>query len=80
MSSARNAGESAICPVPAPPSAEIARVECAKCRRERDLSGARGNSLRIVRVERAKLRASAGEFVVQTLVRGVSGELADENW
>ena len=37
--SARNAGESAICPVRAQPSAEIARVECAKCRRECDLSG-----------------------------------------
>ena len=36
MSSARNAGETAICPVRAQPSAEIARVECAKCRRECD--------------------------------------------
>ena len=41
MSSARNAGESAIRPVCAQPSAEIVRVECAKCRRECDLSGAR---------------------------------------
>ena len=41
VSSAQNAGESAICRVPAQPSAEIARVECAKCRRECDLSGAR---------------------------------------
>ena len=40
-SSARNAGESAICPMRAQPSAEIVRVECAKCRRECDLSGAR---------------------------------------
>ena len=40
-SSARNAGQSAICPVPAQPSAEIVRVECAKCRRECDFSGAR---------------------------------------
>ena len=40
-SSARNAGESAICPAHAQPSAEIVRVECAKCRRECDLSGAR---------------------------------------
>ena len=39
--SARNAGESAICPVHAQPSAEIVRVECAKCRRECDLSGVR---------------------------------------
>ena len=41
MSSARNAGESAICRLPAQPSAKIARVESAKCRRECDLSGAR---------------------------------------
>ena len=38
VSSARNAGESAICPVRAQASAEIVRVECAKCRRECDLS------------------------------------------
>ena len=41
MSSARNAGESATCPVRAQPFAEIVRVECAKCRRECDLSGPR---------------------------------------
>ena len=41
VSSARNAGESAICRVPAQPSAEIVRVECAKCRRECDLPAAR---------------------------------------
>ena len=41
VSSARNAGESAIWPVPTQPSAEIVRVECAKCRRECDLSCAR---------------------------------------
>ena len=41
VSSARNAGESAICPVRAQPSAEIVRVECAKCRRECDVPGAR---------------------------------------
>ena len=41
MSSARNAGESAICPARAQPSAEIVRVECAKCRRECDLPGVR---------------------------------------
>ena len=41
VSSARNAGESAMCRVPAQPSAEIARVECAKCRRECDLPAAR---------------------------------------
>ena len=37
VSSARNAGESAICPVRAQPSAEIVRVESANCRREGDL-------------------------------------------
>ena len=41
VSSARNAGESAICPVRVQPSAEIVRVECAKCRRVCDLSGVR---------------------------------------
>ena len=41
VSSARNAGESAICRLRAQPSAEIVRVECAKCRRECDLSGVR---------------------------------------
>ena len=40
-SSAPNAGESAICPMRAEPSAEIVRVECAKCRRECDLPHAR---------------------------------------
>ena len=39
VSSARNAGESAICPMPAQPSAEIVRVECAKCRRACDWCG-----------------------------------------
>ena len=57
VSSARNAGESAICPVRAQPSAEIVRVECAKCRRECDLPGARAQpSAEIVRVECAKCR------------------------
>ena len=37
VSSVRNAGESAICPGRGQPSAEIVRVECAKCRRECDL-------------------------------------------
>ena len=41
--SARKAGESAICPTRAQPSAEIVRVECAKCRRECDLSGGAGS-------------------------------------
>ena len=41
VSSARNAGESAICRLRAQPSAEIVRVECAKCRRECDLPAVR---------------------------------------
>ena len=60
MSSARNAGESAICPVRAQPSAEIARVECAKCRRECDLPAARatlcGDRARRVRDMQARVR------------------------
>ena len=71
VSSARNAGESAICPIAQPsaeigresaicpvcaqPSAEIVRVECAKCRRECD-SPAAQPSAEIVRVECAKCR------------------------
>ena len=65
MSSARNAGEGAICPVPTPPFAEIVRVECAKCRRECDLSGTRatlcGGHARRAR----EMQASTGDFVVQ---------------
>ena len=59
VSSARNAGESAICPVRAQPSAEIARVECAKCRRECDLPGARGTLCgdRACRVREMQVRA-----------------------
>ena len=41
VSSARNAGESVICRLRAQPSAEIVRVECAKCRRECDLPAVR---------------------------------------
>ena len=60
MSSARNTGESAICRLPAQPSAEIVRVECAKCRRECDLSGPRatlcGDRARRVREMQARVR------------------------
>ena len=59
-SRARNAGESAICPVCAQPSAEIVRVECAKCRRECDLSGARATL------------CGSGQFVVQMCSTGKS--------
>ena len=79
MSSARNAGESAICPMRAQPSAEIVRVECAKCRLECDLSGARATLCG----ERACRARNAGEhwrLCSTTLVREVSGELEDENW
>ena len=59
-SSARNAGESAICPMPAQPSAEIVRVECAKCRRECDLSHVRttlcGDRARRVHEVQARVR------------------------
>ena len=87
VSSARNAGESAICRLPARPSAEIVRVECAKCRRECDLAAARatlcGDRARRVREMQArggfagcprKSARNAGER------RGVSGELGDEHW
>ena len=87
VSSARNAGESAICPGPGQPalcgdracrvremqarvrfvpvrdnrpSAEIVRVECAKCRRECDLSRSRatfcGDRARRVREMQARVR------------------------
>ena len=59
-SSARNAGESAIWIYPAQPSAEIVRVEGAKCRRECDLSGSRatlcGDRARRVREMQARVR------------------------
>ena len=59
-SSARNAGESAICRLRAQPSAEIVRVECAKCRRECDLPAARatlcGDRARRVREMQARVR------------------------
>ena len=62
VSSARNAGESAIRPaVPAQPSAEIVRVECAKCRRECDLSTCARNPLRRSCVSSAR---NAGESAI----------------
>ena len=61
VSSARSAGESAICPMPAPPSAEIVRVECAKRRRERDVTSTRatlcGDRARRVREMQARARS-----------------------
>ena len=128
VSSARNAGESAIRRLRAQPSAETVRVECAKCRRECDLPAARATlcgdracrvrevlarvrlslcarkpSAEIMRVEYAKRRRERGGVCARatlcgdracrarerqargvlcsiTLVRGVAGELEDENW
>ena len=60
VSSARNAGESAICPMPAQPSAEIVRVECAQCRRVRFVPCPR-NPLRRSRVSSAR---NAGESAI----------------
>ena len=54
VSSARNAGESAICRLPAQPSAETVRIECAKCRQECDLHGCPRNPLRRSCVSRAR--------------------------
>ena len=56
VSSARNAGDSAICPGRGQSSAEIVRVERAKCRRERDCPGRGQPSAGIARVECAKCR------------------------
>ena len=72
MSSARNAGESAICPVCAQPSAEIVRVECAKCRRECDSPGARATLMR--------RSAGTGDFLVLLQYAEQSVELEAENW
>ena len=86
VSSARNAGESAICP-------GRGRVECAKCRRECDLSRS-GTTLcadRACRVREMQARVRFG-FVAGNPLRGscvsmarnagesAIGELEDENW
>ena len=55
--------------MPAQPSAEIVRVECAKCRRECDLSHAR-----------ATLCGDRACRVRETQARVRFGELEDENW
>ena len=63
VSSARNAGESAICPGRGQPSAEIARVECAKCLSGATLCGDRACRVREMqaRVRFGFLRRNAGE-------------------
>ena len=69
MSSARNAGESAIRRVPAQPSAEIVRVECAKCRRD---SGCPRNPLRRSCVSSAR---NAGESAIREITAQPSAEI-----
>ena len=56
MSSARNAGESAMCPVRAQPSAEIVRVECANAGESAICRLPAQPSAEIARVECAKCR------------------------
>ena len=70
VSSARNAGESAICPGRGQPSAEIVRVECAKCRRECDLSRSRATLCgdRACRVREVQARLRLG-FVRRSALR-----------
>ena len=69
-------GESAICPVPAQPSAEIVRVERAKRRRECELSG---SSLTLCG-DRAR-RVPEKQARVRLVPRArVSVELEDKNW
>ena len=65
MSSARNAGKRAICPTRVQPSAEIVRVECAKCKRECDLSGARATLWGNRACRAREMQANTGDFVVQ---------------
>ena len=61
------------------PSAEILRVECAKCRRECDLPAARA-TLCADRACRVREMQARGVLCSITLVRGAAGELEDENW
>ena len=71
VSSERNAGESAIGAVRAQPSAEIVRVECAKCRRECDLSHARATLCgdRACRVREMQARVRLGRSARNPLRR-----------
>ena len=79
VSSARNAGESAICRLPAQPSAEIVRVECAKCRRECDSPGVRATLCgdRACRVREIQARVRFGGCLRNPLRRpcASSGEM-----
>ena len=71
VSSARNAGESAIRRLRAQPSAEIVRVECAKCRRECDLPGVRATLYgdRACRVREMQVRVRFGRCARNPLRR-----------
>ena len=81
VSRARNAGESAICVCPAQPSAEIARVERAKRRRECDLCLSGATLCGTVDFVVPLQCGAICDFVVQLeYIRGVSGDLEDENW
>ena len=83
VSSARNAGESVICEMSTRPSAEIVRVECAKCRPECDWlsSGAScGAGTTSVRGVAGELEGENWRPGRTTLVRGVAEEWEDENW
>ena len=89
VSSARNAGESASCWLCAQPSAEIARVGCAKCRRECDLPAVRATLCgdRACRVREMQARVRFAGCVRNPLRRSCvssarkqSVELEAENW
>ena len=71
VSSAPNAGESAIRPVCAQPSAEIVRVECAKCRQECDIVRCARNPLRRSRASSAR---NAGESAMRPVRAQPSAE------
>ena len=77
VSSARNAGESAICRLRAQPSAEIVRVECAKCRRECDAAGCARNPLWRSCVSSAR---NAGESAMGCVRAQPSAEIVRVEW
>ena len=74
MSSARNVGENTIVAGYGHPSVKIARVECAKCRRERDLfrSGimfCRDRACRVREMEaRIRFLPVAGKLLLRSCV------------
>ena len=80
VSSARNAGESTMCPARGQPSAEMVRVECAKCRRQGEESHARAYLASCKMSTGEELEDENWRLYSKTLVRGVSEELEDENW